>query len=69
MTGKYHIEISTREVHYNVIVKRKFTIISGDSATGKSTLCRLLEQKGVQIKCSVHVVVLHDNINTDLILA
>lgn len=41
MTGKYHIEISTREVHYNFIVKRKFTIISGDSATGKSTLYQL----------------------------
>lgn len=41
MTGKYHIEISTREVHYSFMVKRKFTIISGDSATGKSTLYQL----------------------------
>lgn len=43
MTGKYHIEISNRKLHYQLDIERKVTLIKGNSATGKTTLIKMLQ--------------------------
>lgn len=42
MVGKYDISISTRRVRYDFSIKRKYTIINGDSGSGKTRLVKLI---------------------------
>lgn len=42
MVGKYDLELYNNRVHYHLEIKRNITIIQGDSATGKSTLIRMI---------------------------
>ena len=65
MTGKYNIEIYNNRVHYFLTVKRNFTILQGDSATGKTELIRLIgeyeanrQSSGITLKCEVECTVL-----------
>lgn len=44
MVGKYDLEIYNNRVHYHLEIKRNITIIQGDSATGKSTLIRMIAE-------------------------
>ena len=44
MKGKYHIVVQNNRLRYELDIRRNITIIRGDSATGKTTLLRLLEQ-------------------------
>jgi predicted ATPase len=63
MKGPIHIRISNVRVTYDINLKRKFTIINGDSATGKTTLVSMavLGNQGagraatVDIVCSYNV--------------
>ena len=68
MTGKYEIEVSNNRVTFFLEVKRNITIIQGDSATGKTTLIRMLSEynrlgasSGVSVKCAKECVALIPN--------
>ena len=65
MVGRYEIEVSNNRVTFFLEVKRNITIIQGDSATGKTTLIRLLGEynrlgpsSGVTVKCMKDCVAL-----------
>lgn len=62
MVGKYTIQLSTKRVSFKLDVKRKYTIIRGDSATGKSTIAEYVwrhniqgTDSGVYLKCDIPV--------------
>lgn len=42
MVGKYSIRIYNKKVRYDLSIKRKYTVIRGSSATGKTYLRDLL---------------------------
>jgi hypothetical protein len=44
MREEYLIEMKYGELRYSISVKDKYTIICGDSGTGKTAFCRILEQ-------------------------
>lgn len=63
MKGKYHIEIISNKLRYELDIRRNITIIRGDSASGKTRLVSLISDynnygadSGVQIKCEVDCV-------------
>ena len=65
MIGKYDIEVVTRKVDYQLAVERNITILSGNSATGKSTLYRAIKQfendgraSGIKLTCDRPCVIL-----------
>ena len=45
MVGKYEIEVYNNKVHYFLTIKRNITILQGDSATGKTELIRLIQER------------------------
>ncbi len=54
MEGRYRVQIKTKRLQYDFTIQQKYTVIRGDSATGKTSLYRLLElaQRGiVQVSC------------------
>lgn len=62
MLGRYKIKIHTAKVGYSFSIERKYNIICGDSATGKSELCRLLNENGVTVECDADIEVLSNGI-------
>lgn len=65
MKGMYHVIVRTNKLHYEFDIKRKITIIQGDSATGKTTLIGLLslrarlgDSSGVQVMCKKKIMYL-----------
>ncbi len=69
MVGKYHITVTSKWLRYDFDVKRKITIIQGDSATGKTTLIQLIQDivdeksgPGTSLYCPVSCVVLSGNL-------
>ena len=42
MIGKYRITVEDKKVKYDFIVERKYTILCGDSASGKTTLYNMI---------------------------
>lgn len=65
MVGKYRIDVNNKYTKYFLTVQRNFTILQGNSATGKTELIRLLSQyeengeaSGVHVSCDVPVHVL-----------
>ena len=44
MNGSYNIRIRSKVINYDLVVKRKITIIRGDSATGKTRLTTILRE-------------------------
>lgn len=59
MVGEYRVVVKDRKLKYDFIIRRKYTILRGDSSTGKSTLYKmLLENEGVGVftECFVPVV-------------
>lgn len=44
MLGKYKIDIKSKKLTYEFNIERKVTIIRDFSATGKSTLCKLIDK-------------------------
>ena len=65
MKGSYHIKIETKKVKYEFKINRNITIIQGDSATGKTTLIKCVDDfynegksSGVKIECKKTCVVL-----------
>ena len=51
MVGKYNIRITTKKVVYEFDIKRKYTIIKGDSSTGKSYLYTLIGTPNIDLVC------------------
>lgn len=65
MKGSYHVIVRNNKLHYEFDIKRKITIIQGNSATGKTTLIELMalrdrlgESSGVQVICKRRIVML-----------
>ena len=65
MKGSYRIKVGNKRVKYDFTVNRNITIIQGDSATGKTTLIRLISDyydegvaSGVRLDCEKNCVVL-----------
>lgn len=44
MKGRHHIVIESSNLKYEFDIKRNFTVIQGDSATGKTTLVDILSE-------------------------
>lgn len=58
MTGKYRLTVETKRLKYDFEIKRKYTVLRGDSGTGKSELYRLIRRKssgGVKVTCDIPV--------------
>ena len=65
MVAEHSIMVqSGRGIQYKFDIHRKYTVIRGDSATGKTTLVRMIEdatvRKTADISCDVSCVVLPD---------
>ena len=61
MIGKYNIRITTKKVIYEFVIKEKYTILKGDSSTGKSYLYTLVGTPNVDMVCkgelqNVHLI-------------
>lgn len=48
MKGSYSITIRNRKFKYTFTVNRNITVIRGEGGSGKTTLCSLVDQAGVQ---------------------
>ena len=71
MKGVFHVRISTKKLVYDFDVKRKITIIRGNSGTGKTTLVDIVTQSknkgvgtGIQIISKVECTTIIDVNNT-----
>lgn len=42
MRGKYHFRVRSKKVVFEFDIRRNITVLKGDSATGKTTLLRVL---------------------------
>ena len=64
MIGKYNIKIYNKYITYNFEIKRKYTIIRGNSASGKSYADYLVGEnlRISSVKCDVPVISLSVNI-------
>lgn len=58
MVGKYQLRIENKKVRYDLEIKRKYTIIKGDSATGKTYLRDMIESSESKVTCKVNVLAL-----------
>lgn len=61
MKGTYRIRVTSKRLQYDFELRRKYTVIRGDSATGKTTLYDLIldverRRKGVILSSKVPVV-------------
>ena len=61
MAGKYTIEIKNKKVRFSLEVNKKFTMIKGNSATGKSYVCDLVTKDLDIVSCDVDVITLKGN--------
>lgn len=59
MKGEHRLKVYSKRLIYDFSVRRKVTVISGDSGTGKSTLVEYIQnanekfRKGVTLECDV----------------
>ncbi|MBQ2116839.1 MAG: hypothetical protein IIW54_03790 [Lachnospiraceae bacterium] len=67
METKHDILVQNkRDIQFKIFINRKFTIIRGDSATGKTTLFQMVSdantssRTGVNISCDVPLIALHE---------
>ena len=67
MKGSYEIVVKNRRIQYKFTINRNFTILKGDSATGKTTLIDMIfafqrngEKSGIQLTCKKPCVVLNE---------
>lgn len=66
MKGQYDVSIFNKRLKFEFTIKRNITVIRGDSATGKSTLIKMLENyeengkaSGITVICRRNCVVLN----------
>ena len=57
MNGIYHIEAHSANLRYDVTIKSKYTIIIGDSATGKTEFYKMIKNQDIcKVSCEVPVI-------------
>lgn len=61
MVGKYHLRIEDKKVRYDLDIKRKYTLIKGSSAMGKTYLRDIIDDEGTVITCRLNVIALEKN--------
>ena len=64
MVGKYEIAIGNKRIHYSFFIKRRITVVKGNSGTGKTTLLNLISEynecdRSSGIRCSTNADVLY----------
>lgn len=69
MFGQYRVKVSSKKLSYDFEIKRKYTILRGFSASGKSELCRLISENGIIIECPVKISVLRSDIDYKALLS
>lgn len=67
MIGKHRVVVYNSKLRYDFTVKRKFTILRGSSATGKTCLCNMLMRTSTVKECDVQLFVLPSS-NLEVIL-
>lgn len=67
MIGKHRVVVYNSKLRYDFTVKRKFTILRGSSATGKTCLCNMLMRTSTVKECDVQLFVLPSS-NWEVIL-
>lgn len=65
MVGKYEIQVKTNKVEFKLEVKRKYTILRGDSGTGKTRLSGLIQKSkfynsGIKVICDLPIITVQD---------
>lgn len=67
MKGIIDLEVYTNKIKFSLTIRRKITVIRGDSGTGKSLLCDLIERSrtdhSITVKCEHKVVTINSLIN------
>lgn len=65
MVGKYEIQVKTNKVEFKLEIKRKYTILRGDSGTGKTRLSGLIQKSkfynsGIKVICDLPIITVQD---------
>lgn len=64
MLGKYEVRVASNKVIYDFTISRKYTVVVGDSGTGKSSLIDMLrDRRGINVQCKVDLMTLPVNKN------
>ncbi|MDE6945906.1 MAG: hypothetical protein K2P14_01850 [Anaeroplasmataceae bacterium] len=63
MKGKHRVEVKFSNLHYVLELKRKYTIILGDTGSGKTSLYSLLVEK---LRLNSRLVKIHSDVNIGL---
>lgn len=67
MTGKYNLIVRNKFVKYELEVKRKYTILRGDTAKGKTYLAEILFRKaGTEVICKANIQYIPGDLWRDL---
>lgn len=71
MIGKYHLRVRNKVCDFSLTLDRKYTLIQGDSGTGKSIFTDLVKQysrygadSGIELTCEISVVSLISDTGT-----
>lgn len=59
MTGRYRLIVETLRLRYDITLKRKYTLLRGDSGTGKSELCTIIDRADKEVKISCDGLPVH----------
>lgn len=68
MRGRHRVKIYTKRISYEFEIRRKYTILRGFSASGKSELCRVISEKGKTVECDLKIAVLRSDIDYKVLL-
>lgn len=55
MIGVYNLRVENKKVRYDFRLDHKFTVVRGNSATGKTYFRDILNEQGTKIYCSLKV--------------
>ena len=55
------LEVIGQDAHYQLILTQRLSVVSGDSATGKTALINTINSKGSVVNCSLQVFTIPSN--------
>ena len=55
------LEVIGQDAHYQLRLTQRLSVVSGDSATGKTALINTINAKGSVVNCSLHVFTIPSN--------
>ena len=55
------LEVIGQDAHYQLILTQRLSVVSGDSATGKTALINTINAKGSVVNCSLQVFTIPSN--------